>query len=835
MKRINDGKSWARVLTTALAMLIAMPAAASGWQSVELPAKATKRPDGLLIEANGAALTVTALTPEIIRVRYVPNGKLGPDRSFAVQAMAGNAGKLDVMTTESESQLKTSALQVHIQHQPLQLEFLDNKGKSLDRDDETRGIAKAGAAFRVAKRLRDDEQVYGFGEKTGRLNKRGMGLGGYHYAMWNSDTYGYDMSIDPIYVSVPFYLVLRDGRAHGIFLDNSHRSFFDIGRESRGVLQFGADGGELDYYFIDGPDPKSVISRYTELTGRMPLPPRWALGYHQSRWSYFPEARLRLLADTFRSKQVPADTLWLDIDYLEGFTPFAWNKDYFPDPSGMIGDLRKQGFHVVTIVDPHPKKQAGYHVYDQGIAGNHFVKYPDGKIFEGPVWPINAAKQPANSVFPDFTRADTRKWWGDLHRELLEQGVAGIWNDMNEPAVWIPPANTMPLDVQHENDGVPTDQREIHNVYGMLHTRSTFEGLSRLRPDARPFVLTRATFAGGQRYAAVWPGDNTADWSSLRQSLPMLMGMGLSGFPFVGTDIGGFAGFPSAELYTRWLQAAVFAPFMRSHTEKATPDQEPWSFGAAHEAINKRSIELRYQWLPHIYAVMEEASRTGLPAMRPLFLEYPADPQTWSRDDEFMFGSNVLVAPVLIEGVTQREVYLPAGDWYDEATGQHHAGGTSHRIPVTLDSLPIFVRAGGFVYRQPTVQHTGEMPGQTLTIKVFPAPSSVDMYYEDDGESMQFQHGNYRRVSWHQQRDGKRIVLSRDAAQGGFSPAPRRLQLQLINVAAAKSVAVNGKLLERKDAAEFGKVAAAWTVTDNHLLVAMPDGNGSVKVEVRLP
>ena len=776
-------------------------------------------------------LLVTALSPEIIRVRLVPGDNMEYEPSFAVVNRQLPTHQAKVSSASDKSIIQTSALQVSVWHKPFRLEVRDQNGKLLHEDHRERPTMQIGSATKTFKHLLASDQVYGFGEKTGRLNKRGMGLGGYHYTMWNSDTYGYDSSIDPIYVSVPFYMVLNGGKAYGLFVDNSHRSSFDIGREHPEVLSINVSGGELDYYFIYGPHPKSVVTRYTELTGKTPLPPMWSLGFHQSRWSYYPESRFRLLADTFRSKKIPADTLWLDIDYLEGFTPFVWNREYFPKPKKMIDDLRAKGFHVVSIVDPHPKKQVGYHVYDQGIAGNHFVKNPDGTVFEGPVWPSQAEKNPANSVFPDFARSETRRWWGDLHRELLDDGVAGIWNDMNEPAVWIAPANTMPLNVQHDRDGVATSQREIHNVYGMLHTQATFEGLSRLRPNDRPFVLTRATFAGGQRYAAVWPGDNTADWTSLRQSLPMLMGLGLSGFSFVGADIGGFAGFPSGELFTRWLQAAVFSPFMRAHTEKATPDQEPWSFGAEFEGINRRTIELRYQLLPQIYQVMEEASRTGLPALRPLLLEFPDDPQTWSRDDQFMFGSDLLVAPVLQESATSREIYLPAGQWFAFDQGRVEQGGKSIRETVTLNSLPIFVREGAFIFRQPVVQHTGEMSGQPLLVDVYPAKESTRTFYQDDGQSLAYQQGKYSRRQVSQQRNDQSVRIRIGASEGTFTPAPRLLKLRLINIANAKQVSVNGRKLSKLN--EASENEQGWRVVDNHLLIILQDSDSAIDINVQ--
>ena len=393
--------------------------------------------------------------------------------------------------------------------------------------------------------------------------------------------------------------------------------------------------------------------------------------------------------------------IWLDIDYQDNYKPFTWNHERFPDPKKLFSDLRAQHFGVVCIVDAHPKAEKGYEVYDEGIAGDYFVKNPDGSVYEGSVWPSLAKENPGPSVFPDFSNPAARKWWGSLYGNLAKEGVAGIWNDMDEPSVFNTPAGTMPLDVVFDNEGLPATHREMHNLYGQLMSRATFEGLSRLRPKERPFVLTRASFAGGQRYAAVWSGDSSSDWSSLRQSFSTLLGMGLSGFSFVGSDIGGFVGAPSGELYTRWLQAGVFYPFMRSHSDSGSPSKEPWSFGFAYEAINKRSIELRYELLPYIYNVMNEASETGLPALRPLFLEFPKDEHVLETEDEFLFGSGLLAAPVLHEGATQRDVYLPAGDWFDYWTGQQFTGGQTIHPPVSLASIPIFVRGGAFIFRQP--------------------------------------------------------------------------------------------------------------------------------------
>jgi alpha-glucosidase len=810
-----------RACAFVVALAVAAPAYA-GWSSLGRMPAPQKSGAGLLFRNEQGTVRVTAVAPAVMRVRFRPGPEPGREHSYAVLDLAAQDPAAQVEIGAERSTVRTAALRATLAHDPFRVSIAAADGTVLDEDDAERGIAYVGRTSRVWKKLRPEDHVYGLGEKTGPLDKRGPYMGGTNVAMWNSDTYAYGDATDPIYVSVPFYIVLRGGRAHGVFLDNTFRSSFDIGKESAHLLSFGAEDGALDYYFIDGPTPRQVIERYTALTGRMPLPPRWALGYHQCRYSYYPESKVRWIADTFRLKKIPADVLWLDIHYLDGYNPFTWDKERFPDPARMMGDLGKQGFRVVTILDPHPKAQKGWEVYDTGLAGDHFVKNPDGTVYTAPVWPSQAEKNPGPSAFPDFSKPAARDWWGGLYRSLLDVGVAGIWNDMNEPAVFETWGHTMPLDKRHDNEGQPTDHREIHNVYGYLMTRSTYEGLLKLRPQRRPFILTRATFAGGQRYAAMWPGDNVSSWAHLRASVQVLLGMGLSGLPFVGSDIGGFAEAPTPELYTRWLQAGVFYPFMRTHTTFGTPDQEPWSYGPRHEAINKRSIELRYELLPHVYNAMREASETGVPAMRPLMLEFPQDERTYGLDEEFLFGPSLLVAPVLREAVTEHQVYLPAGAWFDYWTGKRYQGGRGHSLPVTLETLPLFVREGAFVFRQPVVQNTGEMPGQPLRVAVYPAPQSQATFYEDEGEGFAYRDGGFSRRTFAQTRAAASTRVEVGAAEGRWRPQPRALQLDVVGQPAPRRVTLDGREMARVAEKDWDAAAEGWTVA----------GDGTVRVKL---
>ena len=766
-------------------------------------------------------VSLAVLADDVVRVRFSPTPDFGRDHSYAVVTRELGERNASFDVSDERAVIRTQHLTVTVQHRPFRIAFATAGGESLDEDDPTHGMSVSGGdGVRVWKRLRDDEHVYGLGEKTGHLSKRGRNLNGTQYVMFNNDTYAYDSGTDPIYISVPFFIVLRNGRAHGMFLDNTHCSSFDIGHDSIHQLTFGAERGELDYYFIYGPELRRVVQRYTDLTGRMPLPPRWALGFHQSRFSYYPDARVREVANGFRQRRIPADAIWLDIDYQDGYKPFTWDPERFPDPRHLIEDLRRQGFRLVTVVDPHPAEKPGYHPYDSGVAGDHFVKNPDGSTFRGPVWPANDEKDPRQSVFPDYSKPATREWWGGLFKMFTEAGVGGIWNDMNEPAVFRDPWHTMPLDVRHDNEGEPTDHREIHNVYGLLMSRATAEGLARLRPNERPFVLSRTTFAGGQRWAAVWSGDNTSEWSTLRASIPMFAGMGMSGLPFVGADIGGFTPGPTPELFTRWLQLGVFYPFMRVHNEGRV-DQEPWAHGPEHEARNRRAIERRYELLPHIYNVMHEASTTGLPAIRALVLEYPDDPQTHTREDEFLFGRDLLVAPVLRPGERERDVYLPQGHWFELETGTRHEGG-GRRVPVTLDDIPVFVRGGAFVFRQPVVQHTGEMSGTPLLVSVFPAQQSEAWLYEDDGISLDYQRGVFARRRFAQRREEGRCVIELSKVDGTYRSAQRDLVLEVWELQAQR-VSVASEAVPRIAAEAFDRGEAGWTQRAGRVSVRLRD------------
>ncbi len=534
--------------------------------------------DGVELTAGAAKVRITQIYNGVIRVRVAPNGRFPKNISWALAEMPLNyiSGPVQIHDGKNEVKITAGTVNVTITKSPLLIDFSDASGNVLLADEPSLPMAWNGPRVHIWKKMPADENYYGLGDKAGPMNRRNRA-----FTNWNTDEFGWQESSDPLYKTIPFFIGLRKGVAYGVFFDNTYRSVFDFGKESRDYFSFGAEGGELNYYFIAGPEPKRIVEEYTALTGRAPLPPLWTLGYQQCRYSYYPESRAREIVKTFRDKKIPADVIYFDIDYQQGYAPFTINREYFPTFEKMIADFRAQGFHTILITDLHIKKDPGhgYAPYDSGIKNDVFVKNPDGSIYIGHVWP-------GESVFPDFTLTRVRNWWGGLYKDFVVMGGAGFWNDMNEPSVFFRADKTMPLDTVHRlDDGTTIDHRAAHNIFGMENARATYEGLLKLQAGERPFVLTRAAYSGAQRYAATWTGDNSSTWNHLKMSTPMLMSMGISGMPLVGDDIGGFAGSPTADLLTRWFEVGALNPIYRDHTAKGTADQEPWVHGPEHEAI----------------------------------------------------------------------------------------------------------------------------------------------------------------------------------------------------------------------------------------------------------
>lgn len=727
----------------------------------------------LVLRGEHARLAITPLTERIIRVRLAPEGSFAPRRSWAVarpdQEFPGAPWALEA--SEESIQVRTGALVVSVARADAALCFSDADERVFCAD-AAGATWPADGGVACAKQIAEGEHFYGFGERTGRLDKLGETL-----VNWCTDQYRYSTTTDPLYIAIPTLLALRPGLAYGVFFNNTWRSSFDMGARQPDRWELRAEGGELDYYVVLGPTPERVLAGLGAILGTTPLPPRWALGYHQSRWGYRSDAQVRELVAEFRRRGLPCDAVHLDIDYMDGYRDFTWNRQQFPDPAGLTADLRRAGVRLVPIIDAGVKIDPDYAVYRAGLERDMFLRQADGQIFHGYVWPDD-------SVFADFLRPEVRAWWGEQQRSLAELGVGGIWNDMNEPTVFeLPfsqgggPPHTIDLDAPHGPADERTTHAEVHNLYGLAMARASYEGL-RAASDERPFVLTRAAYAGIQRWSACWMGDNMSRWEHLELAIPQLLNMGLSGVPFVGVDIGGFYDNASPELFARWMQFGALMPFCRGHSCDGTAPHEPWVFGPRVEAICREYLGLRYRLLPYLYTLFWESAQSGAPVLRPLLYHFPNDPTTYQLHDQVLLGPWLLAAPVYQPGREQRQVYLPAGRWYDWWSGAALDGPLHLLADAPLERMPLYVRAGAILPSGPALAHTGEQALSPLTLDLYPGEGAWTLY-EDDGHSFDYEHGRCCTSAYRLRCEGQQLLLSIGARVGTYTPPARRLVLRL--------------------------------------------------------
>ncbi|MBW4561902.1 MAG: glycoside hydrolase family 31 protein [Mojavia pulchra JT2-VF2] len=743
------------------------------------------------LECGNSHLKIIILAPNLIRVRLAPTGEFMHRRSWAVTLDDSEWAKVafEVHETDTTVEIVTEQIRVCIQKQECRIACFDKANRPFAQDVDM-GMGWRMGATAAWKQIAADEHFYGFGERTGFLDKLSQVK-----TNWTVDALDYDALTDEMYQAIPFFMALRPEVGYGIFFNTTFWSQFDIGAEKPGVWKMETRSGELDYYIIYGPEPAQILHTYTQLSGRMPLPPKWALGYHQCRWSYESEDVVRELAREFRQRRIPCDVIHLDIDYMRGYRVFTWSPKRFSNPAKLVSDLAEDGFKTVTIIDPGVKyePEADYHVFDQGIANDYFVRKADGQLFHGYVWPEKA-------VFPDFLRPDVRQWWGDLHKSLTDIGVAGIWNDMNEPAIdsrpfgdggekiWFPldapQGGTGKQESREQGDGenFPTSSSthlEVHNLYGLMMAKACAEGLQRHRSTERSFVLTRSGYAGIQRWSSVWMGDNHSLWEHLEMSLPMLCNMGLSGVAFVGCDIGGFAGNATAELFARWMQIGMLYPLMRGHSAMSTARHEPWVFGDRVENICREYINLRYQLLPYIYNLFWEAAKIGAPILRPLLYHFPKDSKTYTLYDQVLLGASLMAAPIYRPGVEYRAVYLPAGTWYDWWNGEKYEGPTHILTHAPLETMPLYVRGGAIIPMQAVTQYVDQSPLNQLRICIWPGNNEYS-FFEDDGYTVE-QNQNYSLRTISVFTDDERTIITIGAREGEWSPQ-REVIIELVGI-----------------------------------------------------
>ncbi|EOU1461162.1 DUF4968 domain-containing protein [Clostridium perfringens] len=653
------------------------------------------------------------------------------EESISTNGVVDDLGKGEFIVEEDSNFviIKGTKVLTFVDKNTTEISFKDLDGNIINEDFQPSFKDEKGNVY--ISKVNDCLAYYGLGEKGGDLNKKGC-----YTENFNTDDPETDDDSITYYKTIPFYVALKEEATYGIFFDNSFRSYFDMGNEMGDRIFFGAIGGQIQYYFIPGENIKEVVKNYTALTGRMEMPPLWSLGYQQCRFSYFSQEEVRELVKTFEEKDIPLDVVYLDIDYMDGFRVMTFKTPNFDDAAGLISDLKEKGIRTITIIDPGVKVDEEYDVFKRGKEGNHFTKKLDGEMFIGAVWP-------GDSAFPDFSNKDCREWWkSELKKFISEHGMDGIWNDMNEPCVFNNDHKTMLETCLHNSDNGVIEHKEFHNRYGFEMSRCSKEAQEELHPNERGFSMTRATYAGGQRYSSVWTGDNMSLWSQMRMSISMNANLGISGFSFVGNDVSGFGLDSSEELFIRWMEMGPFIPIFRNHSNMYTRRQEPWAFGPRAEKIAKKSIELRYELLPYIYDLYYISHKEGLPIFRPMIMEYEKDMNLLNIREQFMLGENMIVAPVLYEGERSKTVYLPKGSWFNYFTMEKLQGGKWYKLPCELDEILVFVKEGAII---PTYnkkfRNVKERPNNIL-LKVF-GENTKGFHYNDDGHTMEYLEGKY--------------------------------------------------------------------------------------------
>lgn len=747
---------------------------------------------GISIEATEGHLRIDVVRVDLIRIKVSLTGAFDESPTFACVFTMPDPIPFELREDAKNLTLVTAGLYLVIRKRDLHLNAYRADGSPIfesarHADGHSEGLLFSNDEFVVSRRRSKEDAIFGLGQKTGPLDRSGQ-----RYLLWNLDVLAprgialnrlspanpaldpTSPSFDPYYSSVPFfYHAWPEGGAlamAGFFVDNGYLGAFDFSNTE--VFRYRFTGGQYTEYVFAGPTMREILEAFTFVTGRMPAPPLYALGQHQCRWHDYTEETLLALGREYRTRDIPCDALWLDIGHMDGFRVFTFDEKRFPNVPRLVTKLAEQGLRVVTIVDPGIKYERGYAVFDAAREGNHLCKTEGGAIYVGEVWP-------GRTAFPDFVKADTRRFWGDLNARHVATGVAGIWNDMNEPAT----GSVEPFAMRFDRDGENHPHERYHNQYALLMAEATREGLLRAEPDRRPFVLTRAGFAGIQRVAAQWLGDNQTNWEHLALAVRMALGIGVSGQPFVGSDVPGFAGDVDHDLFARWIQYGALTPFCRFHKQKGDGDHYPWSFGGELETIARRALKLRYRLLPYLYSAFMRAAETGEPVQRPLHFDFQDDPESLRIEDEYLLGDALLVAPVLEPAATHRDLYLPPGTWSDFHGDEVHSGKRRISVETTLDHVPIFARGGKVIPMYPSApRSTMDAAPERLELHVF-APQrdslTTSVLHEDDGISFAFRDGAFlRSVLELELHDGELRLRAR--TQGNGFPEARRKELSVV-------------------------------------------------------
>lgn len=742
---------------------------------------------------NGSKLSIDVCSEAVLKVWFAPDGQfVRNNESFAVvNEQLGEPIDLRVEDQPACYEFYTAQLRVRINKSPMQLQIYDKYQKLLFSDFKERGHIHEPDGRTIAyKSLRPDEHLFGLGEKTGAMDRRGG-----HYKMWNSDKPCYSTTEDPLYKSIPFFL---SNYRYGIFFDNTYKTEFRFGTESNDYYSFEAPAGPFIYYFMFGQDYKELLGHYMQLTGQPIMPPKWAFGFAQCRGLLTNEKLSREIAAGYRERGIPCDIIYQDIGWTEGLQNFVWRPGNYENPKQMLSDLADQGFKVIVSQDP-VISQATKQQWEEADSLGYLVKdSTTGKSYDMP-WPWGG-----NCGVVDFTLPAVADWWGSYQQRPIDDGIKGFWTDMGEPA-WSNEEQVERLVMQHHL-GM---HDEIHNVYGLTWDRVVKEQFEKRNPNQRLFQMTRAAYAGLQRYTFGWTGDSgnssdvTQGWGQLANQIPTILSAGLGGIPFITTDITGYCGdirdhAAMSELFIRWMQFGIFNPLSRLHHE-GNNAVEPWLFGEEAEAIAKAAIEWKYRHLPYMYSYAREAYETGLPILRPLFLEYPMDNTTFGLDHQFLFGEELLVAPVVKRGADTQRLYLPEGTWIDYNDKKTiYAGEEWYTVEAPLETTPLFVRRGSIIPTMPVMQYVGEKSVYPVIFEVFPAAKGNTcsfVFYEDEGEDLGYQREEYAKtaVTLTTRAAEMELLVAKRQANGYQPPMPRHLLFRIYLKESPKQVTMGGK------------------------------------------
>jgi alpha-glucosidase len=747
--------------------------------------------------SSGAKLALKLCNEGVVKIWYSPSGTFKrTNESFAVVNEAlGGSGNIAIEDQPSAYELFTPKLRIRINKNPFQLQIFDKYQKLLLSDYKDMGHVHDSSKKVAYKTLRYDEQFFGLGEKGGPINRRGRA-----YKMWNSDKPCYGVNEDPLYKSIPFFL---SSYKYGIFFDNTYKTEFKFGTESNDYYSFEAPDGEMIYYFIFGNDFKEIIEQYTVLTGKPIMPPKWALGFSQSRGMLTNETLTRNLAAEFRKRKIPCDIIYQDIGWVSALQSFDWHKKRYSNPRGMLRSLDSLGFKVIVSQDP-VISQANQMQWKEADSLHFFTTdIRTGKTYDMP-WPWGG-----NCGVVDFTKPEVADWWGRYQQKPINDGVKGFWTDMGEPA-WSNEDAIDRLNMKHHL-GM---HNVIHNVYGLTWDKVVKEQFEKHNPDKRVFQMTRSAYAGMQRYTFGWSGDagngnNVLDgWNQMANQIPLSLSAGMGLIPFWATDISGYCGdikdYPAmTELYVRWMQFGLFNPLSRAHHE-GNNAVEPWLFGEEAEKICKSAIELKYRLFPYIYTYAREAHDKGLPLMRALFLEYPNDEKAYNENGAFLFGKELLIAPVVKKGAITKQVYLPEGQWIDFKDGKTvYEGEQTITYPAPLDVTPVFVKKGSIVPMMPVMQYLHQKKVYPIRFEIFPAnvngQASFELY-EDDGETLAYQKDVFAKTTINCQTGANGYDITTAKAENAYQLVGKRnFVLRLHVPAKPRSVIVNDKKINLID------------------------------------